>query len=269
MHRTVCARGAATLFRRRRHAVLRQLAARSLLLALPFALLLFLCFPRLSGSLWSVPREDEAVTGLGQEMNPGSISQLSQSDEPAMRVHFEGPLPPLAERYWRGPVLHRFDGFTWRRIHADLGLPPALQFSGPSYRYGVTLEPNTHGVLIALELPRAPPALPSLYATFDYQIMSAKPLNGASSYQLEFISRASAPRWRPGPESLRQLDLALPPGRNPRSLALAHRLRDAASDDRAFVKAGLDYLQNGGLLSTPHAAPARQQFGRRAAVRYP
>ncbi len=52
-------------------------SGRGLLLALPFAILLFLCFPRLSGSFWSVPREDKAVTGLGEEMSPGSISELS------------------------------------------------------------------------------------------------------------------------------------------------------------------------------------------------
>jgi transglutaminase-like putative cysteine protease len=229
-------------------ALLLRSSARSLLLALPFALLLFLCFPRLSGSLWSVPREDEAVTGLGEEMSPGSISQLSQSDEPALRVRFEGELPPLAERYWRGPVLHRFDGVTWRRVVGQHGAPPTLEFAGRSYRYEVTLEPNKHGALIALELPRGIPEQPSIYATFDYQIMSAKALNGASSYRLEsFPEHRSLDGLDPG---VRRLDLALPNGRNPRSVALAQSLRASASDDRAYVKAVLDYLEHGGFEYT-------------------
>ena len=110
--------------------LLLRTAARSLLLALPLAMLLFLFFPRLPGALWTVPRDDEAVTGLGEQMSPGSISRLIESDEPALRVRFDGPLPPREQRYWRGPVLHQFDGNSWSRMHADLGEPPRLAFSG-------------------------------------------------------------------------------------------------------------------------------------------
>ncbi len=223
-------------------------SGRGLLLALPFAILLFLCFPRLSGSLWSVPREDEAVTGLGEEMSPGSISELAQSDEPALRVRFDGPLPPLAERYWRGPVLHQFDGYAWHRTHEKLGPPPATQFLGRGYSYEVTLEPNTHGVLIALELPRGIPTEPPAYVTYDSQLMSSKPRDAASNYRLEsYPQHLSLDALDP---KVRVMDLALPRGRNPRSLALAHNLRDAANDDRAYVRAVLDYLEHGGYAYT-------------------
>ena len=57
-------------------ALLRSVGWRACSLALPLALLLFLFFPRLSGSFWAMPRQNEAVTGLGDEMSPGSISQL-------------------------------------------------------------------------------------------------------------------------------------------------------------------------------------------------
>ena len=52
----------------------------------------------------------QARTGLGDEMSPGSISELSSSDDIAFRVRFEGAAPPRPQRYWRGPVLHDFDG---------------------------------------------------------------------------------------------------------------------------------------------------------------
>ena len=55
-------------------------AGRNLVLALPLAILLFLFFPRLPGSLWTVPRQNEATTGLGEQMSPGSISELTESD---------------------------------------------------------------------------------------------------------------------------------------------------------------------------------------------
>jgi transglutaminase-like putative cysteine protease len=223
-------------------------AGRSLLLALPFAILLFVCFPRLSGSLWSVRKEDEAVTGLGEDMSPGSISELTESDEPALRVRFDGDLPPLAERYWRGPVLHRFDGYAWHRTTAPFGPPPELEFTGRSYRYEVTLEPNKHRVLIGLEMPRAAPDEPLAYTTFDYQIMSANALNEASNYRLESYPEHRAPGGLD--PAVRRLELALPRARNPRSIALAHGLRESASDDRAYVKAVLDYLEHGGFTYT-------------------
>ena len=218
-------------------------AARNLLIALPLALLLFLLFPRLSGSLWALPREDEAVTGLGDQMSPGSITELIDSDAPALRVRFDGPLPPREQRYWRGPVLHSFDGFTWSRVREDLGTPPALEFAGAEYRYSVTLEPNAHGILIALDLPRGVPSdLPTVFRTFDDQLVAGEPLTSAVSYRLD-----SFPQHRPVeslPAPLRELDLTLPATRNPRARELAHNLRLASRDDHAFVQAVLQYLQD-------------------------
>ena len=224
-------------------------AGRNLVLALPLAILLFLFFPRLPGSLWTVPRQNEATTGLGEQMSPGSISELTESDEIAMHVRFDGTPPPLPERYWRGPVLHQFDGYTWRRLRADLGPPPALEFVGSGYRYEVTLEPNTHGVFIALDMPRSIPEQPgTAYAAFDYTLLGAKASDSATSYELE-----SFPQHRslePLPALVRALDLQLPRTRNPRSLELARTLRAAAPSDRAYVQSVLDYLQQGGFEYT-------------------
>jgi protein-glutamine gamma-glutamyltransferase len=230
-------------------AALLRVSGKSLLLALPLAVVLFLFFPRLSGGLWTVPREDEAVTGLGEQMSPGSISQLAESDEPALRARFEGPPPPLQERYWRGPVLHQFDGYTWTHARLQLGAAPATEYAGRSYRYEITLEPNTHGVLIALEMPRGvPPELPQTVATFDQQLLSSKPPSSAISYHLE-----SFPQHRssePLSADVRALDLALPRGRNPRSLELAQSLRAGSRDERGYIEAVLSYLQHGGFSYT-------------------
>lgn len=226
-------------------------AGGSLLAALPLALLLFVLFPRLPGSFWALPRQNEARTGLGDDMSPGSVSKLLESDDPAMRVRFDGPLPPPSERYWRGPVMHDFDGFTWRRHRtglvppANLGIPLSLQFLGSGYAYEVTLEPTQHNVLIALELPRGdPPAnLPQAFESFDYQMIDSTPNPHAVSYRLE-----SYPRHRnSGPLSTfeRVLDLRLGRSGNPRSVELAHTLRAAARSDEDYVKAVLDYLRKG------------------------
>ncbi len=50
---------------------------------------------------------------LSDTMSPGDIDQLALSDEVAFRVRFATAAPPPQERYWRGPVMHDFDGRTW------------------------------------------------------------------------------------------------------------------------------------------------------------
>jgi len=55
------------------------LAARTLVFALPLAILLFIFFPRLPGAFWAIPRSEAALTGLSDTMTPGSISQLTNS----------------------------------------------------------------------------------------------------------------------------------------------------------------------------------------------
>jgi protein-glutamine gamma-glutamyltransferase len=205
-------------------AALGRASGRGLLLALPLAVLLFVFFPRLPGSFWGVPRSDEAVTGLGEEMSPGSISQLSESDDVALRVRFDGPLPPPQQRYWRGPVMHDFDGYTWRRRRDEFAFQPQVRFTGPVYRYQITLEPSPQNVLIALELPVGLPSTPpNAFFTFDYQLLAPRPNTLAVTYALE-----SAPAHEnAGALSAlgRRLDLELPSGRNPRARALAGQLR--------------------------------------------
>src|SRR5262249_14721070 len=91
------------------------LAGRPLLVALPLPLLLFLFFPRLPGSFWAVPPSGAALTGLSDSMTPDGISQLIMTYNPAFRASFTGARPRPEQLYWRGPVLHHFDGHTWRR----------------------------------------------------------------------------------------------------------------------------------------------------------
>ena len=58
------------------------------LICLPFMLLLFVFFPRLS-AFWTMPDlSNQASTGLSDVINPGSIAQLSKSDALAFSVQF-------------------------------------------------------------------------------------------------------------------------------------------------------------------------------------
>src|SRR5262249_20187333 len=133
------------------------LAGRTLLFALPFAIVLFIFFPRLPGAFWQVPRADEGSTGLGDTMSPGSITQLTSSYEIAFRVQFQGERQSAEHLYWRGPVLHQFDGFTWHRNPTTYRQRP-LKYSGPSYRYRISMEPNRQRWLFSLDTLERRPA---------------------------------------------------------------------------------------------------------------
>ena len=222
-------------------------AARQLLYGLPLAVVFFLFFPRLPGAFWALPTDATAITGLSDEMSPGNIARLAESDEPALRARFDGALPPARERYWRGPVLHDFDGFTWRRHRSGVAPAGALRYSGPEYRYRMTLEPNSHGTIVALEMLR-PPDVPYTYFSDDFQLIARRPLTQAQSYELSAYPEAR--NNTPLSEAERRLDLALPTHRNPRARELAMRLRTQAVDDTTFIASVFALLRDGGFEYT-------------------
>lgn len=224
------------------------LSGRMLLHAAPLAALLFFLFPRLPGPLWALPSSSQAMSGLSDEMSPGAISELSLSEAPAFRVRFHGSVPPPVERYWRGPVLHDFDGYTWRRMRGAFLPGSAPNFSGPRYEYRVMLEPNNRNWVFALDQPAAMQADPDILQTFDNQLLLSRPVNQPESYELVSYTRhTTAGRL---PLSVERRDTQLPPGRNPRSIALAAQLRAASTSERAYVQTVLSLFAQQGFTYT-------------------
>lgn len=207
---------------------------------LPVAALLFVLFPRLPGQFWAVPGREKAMTGIDDEMSPGDVSELSLSGALAFRVKFvDGEPPPRRERYWRGPVLHDFDGRTWRRPVYPLVERP-ITTSGPAYRYRIVLEPHNQFWIFALDAPTRWPR--GARRTYDYQLLSSRRISTLRDYDLE--SHTSYRVQGPLPKLMRESDLRLPPDRNPRARALAQQLRAQAGSDTAFVQAVLDKFRD-------------------------
>jgi protein-glutamine gamma-glutamyltransferase len=210
--------------------------AKMFLQALPLAVLLFLFFPRLPGQFWAVPARDRAMTGLSEEMTPGDVSELSLSSAIAFRVRFEDDPPPPRERYWRGPVLHQFDGRTWRRVATPFA-PQDVVSSGPTYRYRISLEPQERNWVFPLDMvtgwdrERA-------FRTGDFQLFARQSqITVLTSFELE-----STPQYITTTQlrqDLRHWDTYLPENRNVRTLALARRMREEAGSDEAFIESVL------------------------------
>ena len=196
-------------------------AATITLQALPLAILIFLFFPRLPGPFWGVASGDSARTGLGDEMTPGEISNLSVSGEVAFRVRFDGALPPPAQRYWRGPVLHEFDGRAWRRPRAQAFPTQDVVLLGQPVDYTLTLEPTDRPWILALDIPGQWPEAEA-FRTYDFQLVAPRRLTEVSSYRLR-----SYPRFVAGaelPETIRRKDLQLPAEGHPRIRAFGREL---------------------------------------------
>lgn len=214
-----------------------RLVARMLAFAVPVMAVLFVLFPRVPGPFWSMPtRGGSATTGLTDTMSPGAISKLSQSDAVAFRVSFADRVPVPRQRYWRGPVLHEFDGVTWR----EPARLPVRELSarpvGPAISYRITMEPHDRTWLLALDYPGGWSA-PRAFLTYDYQLLSRRPIDQLTAY--DAISYPDSPIGVDLGAMERRIDLALPRERNPRTIALAKELRDSYTDDRQLVQAVL------------------------------
>ncbi|KPC55133.1 transglutaminase TgpA family protein [Amantichitinum ursilacus] len=216
---------------------------RMLLEALPVALILFVLFPRLNGPLWHMPDSGpSAHTGLSEDMTPGSMSDLTLDDTVAFRVDFEGKPPPRTSMYWRGPVLEYFDGLTWTQ-RPDPSPPPGIVPSGPRWRYTVTLEPNQHNWLMALDLPVELPD--GAHVNNAMQAFTRGPIT-----QRQRFSVTSQSSWRvldANPREL-QADLRLPAEINPRARQLAASWSNLPPAQR--VAAAMQFLRTGGFQYT-------------------
>ena len=217
----------------------------------PIAVLLFLLFPRLAAPLWGLPSDHSAQTGLSETMEPGQISELSLSDDVAFRVDFDGPVPPSRERYWRGPVLSRFDGRTWTAGSFQYGGAPMPADDG-AVSYTVTLEPSDRIWMFALDLPSAIPRAeagaggPIALLTRDQQLLSRSPITQPLRYMQQSIMRSSYPA---NPRFDAPANLRLP-DRNPRTRQLAQQLRAQYPDDRQLVAAVLTWFNRENFIYT-------------------
>lgn len=219
---------------------------RLLLAATPIMLTFFVLFPRPATPLWGVPGEAQARSGISGEMSPGSISRLALSGAVAFRAEFSGPLPPPERRYWRGPVLEVFDGRTWRRRPVPTP-PPALAAHGPELGYVLTLEPQEHAWVFALEMPDPQRLPPATRLSSQFELSSLSKVNQRRRFTLfardEYTLAARD-------DATLAANLALPADGNPRARALGKRLRADGADDRTVVDRALALFRNEGFHYT-------------------
>lgn len=214
---------------------------------LPFMVVVFVLFPRLPGPLWALPTDaHSARTGLSDTMTPGSISNLGQSDEIAFRAEFDGPPPPRAQRYWRGPVLGEFDGSTWRMSPPTVRDTAPYPARGGRLDYRLTLEAHDRHWLLALDY--VAPDLPGVRYTADFQALAQRRVRERMRFELAAYPDAVVGVTEP-PQAL-EAALQLPADGNPRARALAAQLAAGAPDPGAVLARTLRHLQDARLIYT-------------------
>ncbi len=240
------------------------LAARRLLLALPLALVLLPVLPAHGGRVL-----DAAAIGRrhhrprATQMSPGSISSLGESDEPAFRVHFESDAPPPEERYWRGPVLHDFDGYTWRQTPGQYYW--ALAARVRRHRLQIQRHARTHIAALVVCARHRDGNTRSPARAPDVRPAAAGERSGdaSSSPTTRFPTRRRA-RRAAAPLIARRVDTRLPPNRNlPLRGAGERDARRQVRLDRQYIASVLDLFRQRRLRVHADAAAAESRFGRR------
>ena len=226
-------------------------------LAAPLALIIFLVFPRLSSPLWGIQRTTpEGISGISDRLQPGSMASLATDNTPAFRVHFEGPIPPASQRYFRGLVFNKATPGLWLpdTDAKPLTLPenPAPVFS----RYTLILEPHQQKWAFALDWPTGESQ--GFYLAEGGLLRSRENIKRRVAYTLEASEKSL--HLDPGTKE----DLLLPPEENPKALALGQSIRERHAEPKArleairswFLSEPFRYTLNPGLLPQKNAMDA-------------
>lgn len=211
-------------------------STRLILYAAPLALTMWILFPRIATPFWSIPiQTGTAISGLSDSMSPGDISSLSLSNAVAFRVKFETEIPAPRDRYWRGLVLHRFDGRAWTSSEPMIGkrTRDQISVSGEPVTYEITLEPTQQRWVFALDMPYSW-TLPRTFMGPQQQLVSTRPIDQRVSYvatsYIEYRANIDDSKL------FRSWYLRMPSGSNPKTVALARQLRADSGSDAEFIE---------------------------------
>ena len=237
-----------------------KISAQVLLLSLPLMLILFVLFPRL-GPLWTLNLESgKAKTGLSEEMSPGDIAKLSNSDELVFRAEFLNARPTADQLYWRALVLDDYKQQEGRAVWSASGLFQQADWFPKSwkpeegegvYDYRIIQEANNKKWLFGL---RGIAAMePGIGMTRDDRIVSRNKNRKRKSYLVR-----SFPTMKIAAQGIntrvRQQSLQLD-GYNPKARQLAQQIFQQQATDRQRMETMLRYYQQQAFSYTLQPQP--------------
>ena len=217
-----------------------KLLVKSCLLSLPLALVLFVVIPRLP-SLWKMPQQKQATTGLSDQVTPGDIAELSRSSELAVRAAFANEPVAEQDRYWRVMTLDYFDGKSWTMatkvnnnglVHTRNRQQDVVSNRDHWLTYQVYAEPSYQHWLYALDV--ATTTDEGIIQLPEFNLYAKKPVTKVKRYAVR--SNLSMKLVLELPAKRRQLNLALPLNANPKLAQEGKRLRALYQEDEKIIE---------------------------------
>lgn len=224
-------------------------AGRTMVRAIPLALLLFILVPRVPGPLWGLPADARAGrTGMSETLEAGSIASLARSDEIAFVVEvLEGELP--SARYWRGPVLEVYDGRSWKPSPWRVPNPALDATQGPAQvRYRSLQEPSDLPWIFTLERTHVLRGAVDVERTPTGSWRARQPLLQRTLFTGEARSGEPLPETLT-PTAIRALTF-LPPQANPRTREAGESIAQAHLQPEARLEAIADFFRQRQLRYT-------------------
>lgn len=130
--------------------------SRIFVLSIPFAVVLFFLFPRVILPWAKKNSRPQSKTGFSEQLDPGTTAELVQNNVLVFRAKFNNFSPKPNQLYWRGAVLDKSEGLSWKigkeRIPTT-NMNIAYENDSKRIRYDVYLEPGNQTYVFALETP--------------------------------------------------------------------------------------------------------------------
>ncbi|MCL1095203.1 transglutaminaseTgpA domain-containing protein [Shewanella kaireitica] len=254
-----------------------KLGTKILLQSVPLAIILFIVLPRLP-PLWMVPPQGAAKTGLSNTVSFSNITELTRSSELAFRATFVGDYQPInASLYWRALVMEDYDGKQWQQnasitaaenAFADKtsSKEPTRTLTMPSLRmenldsdtalsYSVIAEPSGQHWLFGLD--RATSQDSGIKMLADFRLYASTPIEQQKLYNVTSFTNANLQVELPLAQQ--QLNLRLPEGQNPRTLALAQQFAKRYPNAEDRLTAMMRYFTEQPYFYTLRPPPVGKQ----------
>jgi len=209
-----------------------------LMYGVPICIALFVLFPRIPGPLWGIQNtSNKASTGVSDSMSPGSISELVRDDSLAFRAKFLNKEPSRSELYWRGPVLHDFDGRKWSTLNLQIARSSQENIglsNADDINYNVILEPHNRRWLYVLDYPNQLPEKSIM--RLDYQVRQTDKITKLTRYSAS--ANTTQPIEQFANSFILRRNLALPRGAN-RTKELAKKWKSENKTEAEIVETAL------------------------------
>jgi len=218
-------------------------------ISLPWVVILFVIFPRISFEHASYGFREDVITTTGHDgkMYLDNKAELVLSDRIVMEVSFADALPPSHQLYFRGTVLYNNHADHWEPLPINIRKVKHLSIDkiGKLTSYKIALYPTKKEWLYMLDIPAEAPRGATIDA--DFVTTLKKPINEPLHYQ-----GTSALEYSYGGrlESIvKRAALHYPHRQNPQSQKVAEQIKErydtpkerATAIMRLFKKQNLTY----------------------------